>query len=428
MAASRILPLARTSRWAMVVSGTMKARAISGVASPPRVRRVRATLASGARAGWQQVKISRSRSSAMVCISVSPRAASSRARVARRSASPRSRRSRSMALLRAVVVIQAPGRSGTPATGQRSTATRKASWTASSARSKSPRTRMRVATACPDSSRNTRSTSARVSSATLTLSSLGVWACGPDLGPPGGPSGRHVHLHDRPDLDRPAADVGDPGRDLDGLVQVLGLDNVEAAELLLGLGERPVGAEGLALAHPDGGGGGGRLERLAGLVDAAVDDVLCERHVVLELGLSLLLALARPVLLAGVDQQRVAHAPLPKGPGRRGSPPSMQPTSGTARNRHPPPGFLSAIVREAKRQSLVALLEQGDRLLEVVLALARDPELVALDLSLDLEAGLPQGLGQRLGLVLGDALQERALHPVVPAARGPRLRAGQRLE
>src|SRR5215207_687878 len=328
MAASRILRLALTSRWAMVASGTMKAWAISGVDSPPRVRRVRATRASGDRAGWQQVKISRSRSSAMVCISVSwPRAASSRARVARRSASPRSRRSRSMALLRAVVMIQAPGRSGTPAVGQRWTATRKASWTASSARSKSPRTRMRVATACPDSSRNTRSTSARVSAATLT----------PRL------SGRHVHLHDRPDLDRPAADVGDPGGDLDRLVQVLGLDDVEAAELLLGLGERPVGAEGRAVAHPHGGGRRGRLQRLAGLVDAAVDDVLGEGHVLLELGLGLLLALAGPVLLAGVDQQRVAHAPS-LGSGRRGSPPSMQPTSGQAPNRHPP-GSSSAVVR-----------------------------------------------------------------------------------
>src|SRR5919112_1300650 len=223
MPARRILRLARTSRWAMVASGTMKARAISGVVSPPRVRRVSATLASSDRAGWQQVKTSRSRSSGMVCISLScPRAASSRARVARRSASPRSRRSRSMALLRAVVVIQAPGRSGTPAAGQRSMATRKASWTASSARSKSPRTRMRVATACPDSSRNTRSTSARASVATLTPRRL------PSLG-------GHVDLHDRPDLDRPAADVGDPGRQLDGLVQVLGLDQVEAAQLLLGL-------------------------------------------------------------------------------------------------------------------------------------------------------------------------------------------------
>ena len=33
-----------------------------------------------------------------------------------------------------------------------------------------------------------------------------------------------------------------------------------------------------------------------------------------------------------------------------------------------------AVVHEAQRQTLVALLQQGDRLLEVVLALAADPE------------------------------------------------------
>src|SRR4029453_9451285 len=286
----------------MVASGTMNARAISGDTAPLGVRRVRATLASGARAGWQQVKISRSRSSAMVCISVSwPRAASSRARVARRSASPRSRRSRSMALLRAVVVIQAPGRSGTPATGQRSMATRKASWTASSARSKSPSTRMRVATACPAPSPNPRAASPRAPPASAP----------PTSRPPGPLSGGHVDLHDRPDLDRPAPDVRDAGRDLDSLVQVLCLDHVEAAELLLGLGERPVGGQRLAVAHPHGGSRGGRLQRLAGLVDAAVDDVLGEGHVLLELGLRGLLGLVGPVLLAGVDQQRVLHVPSP---------------------------------------------------------------------------------------------------------------------
>jgi hypothetical protein len=63
MPAARIFLLARTMRWASVASGTRKARAISGVVSPPSVRRVSATLASTARAGWQQVKMSRSRSS-----------------------------------------------------------------------------------------------------------------------------------------------------------------------------------------------------------------------------------------------------------------------------------------------------------------------------------------------------------------------------
>jgi len=64
-AASRILCLARTRRLAMVSSVTMNARAISAVVSPASVRSVRATRASSASAGWQQVKISRSRSSVM---------------------------------------------------------------------------------------------------------------------------------------------------------------------------------------------------------------------------------------------------------------------------------------------------------------------------------------------------------------------------
>ena len=44
-------------------SGTRKARAISSVVRPPRVRSVSATWASSASAGWQQVKMSSRRSS-----------------------------------------------------------------------------------------------------------------------------------------------------------------------------------------------------------------------------------------------------------------------------------------------------------------------------------------------------------------------------
>src|SRR5919109_3110262 len=102
-------------------------------------------------------------------------------------------------------------------------------------------------------------------------------------------------------------------------------------------------------------------------------------------------------------------------------------TNGPGRNRHRWPLRLP-VVGEAQGEALVALLEQGDRLLEVVLALAGDPELVALDLGLHLQAGLADGLGERLGLVLRDALEERALDPVGAAAGGPRLGGGQRLE
>ena len=47
-------------------------------------------------------------------------------------------------------------------------------------------------------------------------------------------------LHHRPDLDGPAAPRGrDPRRDLECGVQVVGLEQVVAAELLLGLEEGP---------------------------------------------------------------------------------------------------------------------------------------------------------------------------------------------
>ena len=68
MPAALILRLARTSRWAIVGSGTRNARAISAVVRPPSVRSVSATCASVASAGWQQVKISSSRSSGNVVV------------------------------------------------------------------------------------------------------------------------------------------------------------------------------------------------------------------------------------------------------------------------------------------------------------------------------------------------------------------------
>ena len=159
MPASRILRLARTSRWAMVASGTRKARAISAVSRPPSRRRVSATWAAGASAGWQQVKIRRRRSS----------------RTGPTSWGSSSRGVDEGGLGVAVVAGRLPpqpvdgpvagggddpsarvgrhaGRSATAAA-----ATTNASWTASSARSMSPKRRTRVATARPNSSRNVRS-------------------------------------------------------------------------------------------------------------------------------------------------------------------------------------------------------------------------------------------------------------------------------
>src|SRR5579863_2581169 len=63
----------------MVDSATRNARAISAVLSPPSSRSVSATWALVASAGWQQVKISRSRSSGTLVFSVSLSACNSAA-------------------------------------------------------------------------------------------------------------------------------------------------------------------------------------------------------------------------------------------------------------------------------------------------------------------------------------------------------------
>jgi hypothetical protein len=154
----------------MVGSLARNAREISAVVSPASVRRVSATRASSASAGWQQVNISRSRSSGTPLWSVSGAengsagSAGARAATSRSLAAPTARRrSTSMARFLAVVVSHAPGRPGIPSTGQRCSAIANASWAHSSARSQSPVVRISVATTRPHSSRNAASTAALTS-------------------------------------------------------------------------------------------------------------------------------------------------------------------------------------------------------------------------------------------------------------------------
>src|SRR4029079_1335809 len=55
--------------------------------------------------------------------------------------------------------------------------------------------------------------------------------------------------HHRADLDRAELRTRDPLGELGRFIEILGLDQVEAAELLAGLGERAVGGRHLAAAH-----------------------------------------------------------------------------------------------------------------------------------------------------------------------------------
>jgi hypothetical protein len=64
------------------------------------------------------------------------------------------------------------------------------------------------------------------------------------------------------------------GSDLDGLVQVITLDQVETQDLLLGLGKWPIGGKGLPVADPHGGSGAGRAQRVAELAYASTVHLL----------------------------------------------------------------------------------------------------------------------------------------------------------
>src|ERR1700738_5056558 len=67
-------------------------------------------------------------------------------------------------------------------------------------------------------------------------------------------------LYEWPHLDSAGAHGGDACGDGDGFVEVFGLDQVIAAELLARLGERTVGHEAFAVAHADAGGCRRRLQ------------------------------------------------------------------------------------------------------------------------------------------------------------------------
>ena len=115
---------------------------MSGVATPHTSRSVNATCASRASAGWQHVKTSRRRSSGIgsgssKVISVSSGSSSSGSLVR----SVLRRVSAFSATRRAAVVSHAPGRSGTPSRSHAPSAETYASWTASSAMSRSRVTR-----------------------------------------------------------------------------------------------------------------------------------------------------------------------------------------------------------------------------------------------------------------------------------------------
>src|SRR5512132_2868430 len=288
----------------MVGSVTRNDRATWVVDRPPSSRRVRATCAWVESAGWQQVKMSRSRSSGTAPSSSATSGSWSlgdSAATSPRSSRPRdSRRRRSMARLRAVVVIQPPGLGGRPSAGHLRRATANASWTASSARSMLPKTPIRVATDRPDSWRKIRPTSAwsRVagSSPSPTRSGLG-----------GG---------ERPDLDRLPDRRRGLGRPDQRGIQILCLDDVETAQMLPRLHKGPVGGHHLTLGHAYHGGSVGVVQAAGENPGPGRLQLLVEELDLLPGLLHLLLGHVGGLAVDAVDRQQVlGHGGPPRAGG-----------------------------------------------------------------------------------------------------------------
>ena len=224
--------LARLMRWAIVASGTRNAAAISAVVRPPTARRVRAICDGAVSAGWQHRKSRASSSSGSVVGSSAAAATSASAGRCTPSSSSRRRRApaariSSVSRLEATVTSQPRGRSGTPSTGHCRAAASSASCTASSHAAKSPLRRTSAARTCGARSRSRSSTArSRLTSGPRPTgqSSSAVPPCIRGHTSMSTSGGRR---HRRRDLDRP--------------VEALAVDDVEAAQVLLGLDVGAVG-------------------------------------------------------------------------------------------------------------------------------------------------------------------------------------------
>ena len=175
--------------------------------------------------------------------------AASRASAGAFSANRRARRTRSIARLRAVVVIQAPAFAGTPV--DRPPLER---------RDVGVRDRLLGEVEVAEDADQGRDDPPVLLAEDAGDGVAGVaQASARDVR-------RSAELHDRPDLDPARPGAGDARGRVDRRVEVRRLDQVVAAEVLLGLGERPVGDDPPAVADGDRRGVDDGLERLAAQV------------------------------------------------------------------------------------------------------------------------------------------------------------------
>src|SRR4051794_10242348 len=341
-------------RWATVCSDVRNARAISSVVRPPSRRSVRAVRASVPRTGWQVMNMRRRRSSSTSSSTAAARSGPSsgwRDSMSRPSSSCfrcciSLRRMRSIARCLAVAMSQPPGLSGTPCAGHCSSAATSASWASSSARPTSRVSRVSPAISLADSMRQTASMTRWVSVVTRERVTNAVARAAPGAGAVRSARARRrpsllllarglgaeallllaqlgreclaevLGLEDLTELDRRALALTRTGpghalHPLDRLLLRLHLDDPEAGDQLLGLGERPVSHGGLAVGEPDPRALRARVQALAGEQHAGLHELFVElAHRSEDLGAR---QHARLGLVVGLHQDHETHGVPPCG-------------------------------------------------------------------------------------------------------------------
>src|SRR6478672_5464744 len=119
---------------------------------------------------------------------------------------------------------------------------------------------------------------------------------------------------ERPDLDRAHLGHRVPGRDFDRFLEAAALEDVEAADDLLGLGERAVGDDRLPVADTDGASSARRSQLIAGHPDSPSLEIVEPRKALVVLRCLIRrfrLGLSVHLLRVPAHQHQELHRPLP---------------------------------------------------------------------------------------------------------------------
>ena len=119
--------------------------------------------------------------------------------------------------------------------------------------------------------------------------------------------GQARDLPHRPDFDGADARPWNPSSDADRIIQILGIDQKVAGDLLARLDERPVGHEALSVADPDDGSGRRRMQRRSAQIFLVGVELVRELHGFLKHLLPLGLAERPEDFFIVVNQQHVFH-------------------------------------------------------------------------------------------------------------------------